>query len=151
MHAYCKNTSEGETCHSFVAKHALVALHEPGIMALMKRTIFLCFIRRRIRLPGPCVVLWGKLSGSFVALAPCRALEGTAFLSRVCWRKCISLNLCQHIRLPTYQTVFCSSATLRHWVHSIPFRTFTLIWTDRTTWSSVQTHKWAIPFYFLDV
>ncbi len=117
-------TSEGEKCHSFVAKHALVALHEPEIMALMKRTIFLCFIRRRIRLPGPCVVLWGKLSGSFVALAPCRALEGTAFLSRVCWRKCISLNLCQHIRLPTYQTLFFSSATLRH---SVPFRTFTLI------------------------
>lgn len=92
-------------------------------MALMKRTIFFFVIRRRIRLPGPCVMLWGKLSGSFVALAPCRALEVTAFLSRVCWRKCISLNMCQHIRLPTYQTVFFSSATLQHCVHSVPFRT----------------------------
>lgn len=123
MHAYCKNITKGEKCQRYVAKHALVALHEPGIMALMKQTIFFFVIRRRIRLPGPCVMLWGKLSGSFVALAPCRALEVTAFLSRVCWRKCISLNMCQHIRLPTYQTVFFFSTTLRHCVHLVLFRT----------------------------
>lgn len=123
MHAYCKNTTEGEKCRRYVAKHALVALHEPRVMALMKRTIFFFIIRWRICLPGLCVVLWAKLSGSFVALAPCQALEVTAFLSRVCWRKCISLNMCQHIRLPTYQTVFFYSATLQHCVHSVPFRT----------------------------
>lgn len=96
-------------------------------MALMKQTIFffffiLIFFWRCIRLPVSCVVLWGKLSGSFVALAPFRALKVTAFLSRVCKKKCISLNMCQHTRLPTYQT--CSFiAQLCNIVHSVPFRT----------------------------
>lgn len=101
-----------------------------------------------IRLPVSCVVLWGKLSGSFVALPPFQALKVTAFLSRVCKKKCIYLSMCQHTQLPTYQT--CSFIAQLCNIVCIRFR-FELYshmdWSNHVAWGLIQTRK--MSYYFI--
>lgn len=120
----------------------------------MKLTILFFFILIFfwwcIRLPVSCVVLWGKLSGSFVALPPFQALKVTAFLSRVCKKKCIYLSMCQHTQLPTYQT--CSFIAQLCNIVCIRFR-FELYshmdWSNHVAWGLIQTRKMSYFTLFL--
>lgn len=146
MHAYCKNKTKGEKCRRYVAKHAFVALHEPRIMALMKRSIFFFLSFFFLVYPTAYSLTWsmrGAVGKAFWEFCSIGALSSS-------WSDCLFIQgLLEKVYFfeyvpTTYQTVFFYSTT------SVLFRlsTFFSHRTDRSTWGSTPTRKWATPFCF---
>lgn len=112
MHAYCKNTTKGEKCQRDVAKHALVALHEPTIMALMKQTIFISFLFH-------AWWCWESFFREFCSTGALSSSWSDCLLIQSLLEKiCANIYSYQHIKRCSFLAQLCDIVCIR-----FPFRT----------------------------